>query len=256
MSLKRIKQSDAKRGDTIIEAMFAFAIFSLVSIITVSMMNLGIATNERSLELVTARNELNAQAEALRFIHSSYVSELSLPNCGSADMGENGNCQQYAEVWRALTSGAIEANDNKIEYPLTTCSTVYESNNKLLADNNAFVVNTRKLFAYKDAVPSDVIVRTGRDDDDIFRAAPLNARLIYTSNELGGDPADSSDSLPSKPLTTYKEISGVEGIWVFAVKGPKTQYYDFFIQTCWYGSNNAAPTPLDTVIRLYNPEGK
>lgn len=68
MRSRKITIADAKRGDTIIEVMFAFAIFTMVAIVTVSMMNLGLATSERSLELVTARNELNAQAEALRFV--------------------------------------------------------------------------------------------------------------------------------------------------------------------------------------------
>ena len=81
MRSRKITIADAKRGDTIIEVMFAFAIFTMVAIVTVSMMNLGLATSERSLELVTARNELNAQAEALRFVHSSYISELTLPSC-------------------------------------------------------------------------------------------------------------------------------------------------------------------------------
>ena len=46
----------AKRGDTLIEVMFAFAIFSLVAIMSVTMMNLGLAASERSLEVVTVRD--------------------------------------------------------------------------------------------------------------------------------------------------------------------------------------------------------
>ena len=63
------------RGDTIIEVILALTIFSLVTVITITMMNLGIANAENALEVTTARNELNAQAEALRFIHSSYISK-------------------------------------------------------------------------------------------------------------------------------------------------------------------------------------
>lgn len=262
MRIKKLSQSDAKRGDTIIEAMFAFAVFSLVAIITVSMMNLGIAASERSLELVTARNELNAQAEALRFIHNSYVSELNLPQ----DCNEKNNCQQYKSLWENLKSHALDkSSDMTIEYPLSACNTVYEDENRLLDNNRAFVINTRKLRTYNaDLSPNGVIIdarnTTGTnivDPEYIFQPASLNARIIYG---LPGSKTENSDNNMSSivGLEDYIEVKNVEGIWVVAVKGPGSsdnpQYYDFYIETCWYGSNNASPTSLDTIVRLYNPE--
>ena len=90
-----------KRGDTVIEVMFAFAVFALVAILSIAMMNSGVATSERSLELVVARNELNAQAEALRFIHSSYVSELTLPTCNEVTSVDD-KCQQFSDLWTKI----------------------------------------------------------------------------------------------------------------------------------------------------------
>lgn len=264
-----VKQSNhSKRGDTIIEVMFAFAIFSLIAIISVSMMNIGLAASERSLELVTARNELNAQAEALRFIHSSYISEATLPTCDAVAAGEK--CQQYKELWEdRITARAIDAmtfNDatTKIEYPLMQCSEVYDNNNRKLVQNHAFVINTRKL----NSVTSDptgyansaYIPATGSGPTaDIFQEAPLNARIIYT--DPSGGAGNSTQNMNT--LTKYTRVARVEGIWVIAVKGPSAtggvsgipQYYDFYIETCWNGSNTPVPTSLDTVIRLYNPAG-
>ena len=68
-------QIKEKRGDTLIEVMLSIAIFSLVAIITINMMNDGLNTAQRTLETEMARNEIDAQAEALRFIHNNYVSE-------------------------------------------------------------------------------------------------------------------------------------------------------------------------------------
>ena len=91
---RTVQNSPTRRGDTLIEVMFAIAVFSMVAVISISMMNAGVASGERSLELVTARNELNAQAEILRFIHSSYVSELTLPKCTNELISKGEKCQQ------------------------------------------------------------------------------------------------------------------------------------------------------------------
>ncbi len=281
MRVARMKSfaKKTKRGDTIVEVMFAFAIFSLVAVVTVSMMNLGLATGERSLELVTARSELNAQAEALRFVHSSYISELTLPKCGDLSASEilNGKkCQQFDKLWGQIIAGARESADSvdagnafSIKYPLETCQEVYEDDNTLLRNNHAFVVNTRKLLPDKYAdggMARDESSIIGADDSTfgrLFVEPTLNARIVY-SNRTGvdGDDGDNnSEKNLGQALTDYTKIASIEGIWVVAVKGPiapgrsKPQYYDFYIQTCWYGSNQSLPSMLDTVIRLYNPEG-
>jgi len=69
--LKDIKTS---HGDTLIEVLFAISVFSLVVVGSVSIMNQGTAISQRALEITLVRNEIDAQAETLRFIHDSYVS--------------------------------------------------------------------------------------------------------------------------------------------------------------------------------------
>lgn len=269
--------SQVKRGDTLIEVMIAFAILSLVSIVTVTTMNMGVATNEQSLELVTARSELNAQAEALRFIHSSYISELTLPRCSEVSAGEK--CQQYRDLWIDLTSeshtmvssASLSApNRLTIEYPLMVCSTAYDdSSPNSLYKNRAFVINTRQLLAHQNLaggsisyLNTDAVIRARASDDpnNLFTAAPLNARIIYsTQTGQDGEDGGSNSTGDMRSPVSYTRVARVEGIWVIAVRGPDTapghpQYYDFYIQTCWYGPSSKAPTSLDTIIRLYNPE--
>ncbi|MEI6053930.1 MAG: hypothetical protein WCQ49_01000 [Candidatus Saccharibacteria bacterium] len=62
------------RGDTLIEVLFAISIFSLVVVGSISIMNQGVNASQRSLEITLVRNEIDAQAEALRFMNASYVS--------------------------------------------------------------------------------------------------------------------------------------------------------------------------------------
>ena len=64
-----------KRGDTLIEVTFAIAVFCLVSAITMMVMNSDLAAMQATMELTMARNEIDAQAEAIRFIHNNYNSE-------------------------------------------------------------------------------------------------------------------------------------------------------------------------------------
>lgn len=266
-----------KRGDTFIEVMFAIAIFSLVAVLSISMMNVGVADAERALELVTARNELNAQAEALRFIHSSYISEATLPTCGSVPSGEK--CQQYQALWENITAHTMQPsnegtglNDN---YTITdlfaSCKEVYTSDDPtvayqdLLSRNRAFIINTRELIAPRDSgigLGESYISVLNPSDRALFTPALLNARLIFTrtGNRSDADTDSSTVNISDTNSLNYKSVARAEGIWVVAVRGdldPNSglpTFYDFHINSCWYGSNTEVPTVLDAVIRLYNPE--
>lgn len=57
------------RGDTLIELVIAFAIFSLAAITTIAILNRGIAATQRSLEATLVRQQVDSQAELIRYIH-------------------------------------------------------------------------------------------------------------------------------------------------------------------------------------------
>lgn len=269
-------KNSVKRGDTLIEVMFAIAIFAAVAIISIAMMNLGVANSERSLELSTARNELNAQAEALRFIHSSYTSELTLPTCNSSIVAKGEKCQQFKTLWELITGRAMnpyDPNDThntdnySIPSPLDACDTVYKDNNKILSDNRAFVINTRQISRVNDTIGnitgqnnSIYISAADAATRDLFQPASLNSRIVYIRGLNGETYDEDSDNssvtgaLSTDPLR-YRAVSQIEGIWVVAVKDADSRFYDFYIQACWYAPGSNAPTSLDTIIRLYNPGG-
>lgn len=54
-----------QRGDTIIEVMLAFTVFSLVVVSSIMLMNKGLATAQRSLELTLVRQQIDAQLTML-----------------------------------------------------------------------------------------------------------------------------------------------------------------------------------------------
>lgn len=267
--------TSTQRGDTIIEVMFALAVFCLVAILSIAMMNTGVNSAENALEVVTARNELNAQAEALRFIHSSYISEKTLPSLTDPSYRPGEKYQQYEQLWNTIVSNAITPtqakesglldladtvnnSDTGGELHTTGCERVYETTTSgtMLSRNNAFILNTRNLSSLDALGSADVGISyvSARTNPEVFVAAPLNARIIYTTNRLG-ETGDSVSQFTDGGII-YDRIQAAEGIWVVAVTDGNTdpQHYDFYIESCWYGPSTTSPTALDTVIRLYNPE--
>lgn len=276
-----------KRGDTIIEVMFAIAVFSLVAVLTVSMMNLGTANAEGALELTTARHELNAQAEALRFVHSAYTAELGLPSCGT-EAAKDGKCQHYKDLWEAITKNAREpqtdANDPQqylIDIANTLnnnglnkfgkavgCDRAYErvfGEHSLLTANKAFVLNIRDLTVSLNSDnnalinPERAYIPATDNSNNKFTPAPLGARIVYSLKDETSSPT-TEDGYAAH--NNYSQVAKVEGIWAVAIQGKPESgasvvpFYDFYIQTCWNAPNSLSPTILDTVIRLYNPGAK
>ncbi len=76
-----------KRGDTIIEVVMAVAVFSFVAIGAMTVMNNGLAMAQRSLEITLVRQQIDSQAEMLRFVHSKARSDKD---------------EQYIAIWDSL----------------------------------------------------------------------------------------------------------------------------------------------------------
>jgi len=85
----RTSMKDNNRGDTIIEVLLAVAVFSLVSVGAMIIMNQGTATAQRAVEITLVRMQIDAQAEALRAVHQA---------AGKSDTAK--------PVWQSIISGA------------------------------------------------------------------------------------------------------------------------------------------------------
>lgn len=67
------QRRNRERGDTIIEVLFATAALSLVIVISFMIMNRGVATAQLAVENTFVRQNIDGQAEALRYLRNAFV---------------------------------------------------------------------------------------------------------------------------------------------------------------------------------------
>lgn len=67
------RRNQKQHGDTIIEVLFATAALSLVIVIAFAVMNRGIATAQLAVENTFVRQNIDGQAEALRYLRNAFV---------------------------------------------------------------------------------------------------------------------------------------------------------------------------------------
>lgn len=68
-----MRRLGAQRGDTLIEVMVAFAVFALLAVGAFAVMNQGSAGAQDSLETTQVRQQVDNQAEMLRYLHQAYL---------------------------------------------------------------------------------------------------------------------------------------------------------------------------------------
>lgn len=234
-----------KAGDTLIEVMIAIAIYSVVALFTITTMRLGIQEGETALELAQARTAVNAQANAIRFIHNSFLAEREYPVEPE---------DSYKSLWQTIIASALDSGTAIDELAADTCP-----------DNpsHGFIINTRHID-HKNP-NSTVIKGTGK-----IIAPVLYPRLIYTHTRTDPDIDINSEDIIDPYIganDTSETLDHAEGIWVVVRKSSSTvnygagstitystnQYYDFHIYTCWLAPGANHPTTTGTIIRLYNP---
>ena len=230
-------------GDTLVEVTLAVGIFSMVAVAVVSVVNGSTSDAQTALETTVAREEIDAQAEALRFIHDSYVA--------GSDMGTDASATRYTDLWRKITANANAPRPDILEYNPSDCRSLYDGSNKLVAQQKAFIINPRRMSS------GDPIILS-KNNPNIFQAASTYPRIVYN---------DSVESL-LEDENANKNAQRVEGIYIVGVKdsnttnvvadkthsSAKSAYYDFYIRTCWYGPGAERPSTISTVIRLYDPD--
>lgn len=265
-----------KKGDTLIEVTLAVGIFSMIAIAIVAVMSNGTVGAQTALETTLTREEIDAQAEALRFIHASYIS----------DKDSNNENLAYVQLWKQITSKAkvFTSSDSSDEIDKIIkftpnkgnggCPVLYGNNNANL-DSGAFVINTRALgnlpsgaVKKSDGLIETVLISSENEDgskSNKFSPAQTYPHLIYGSTAKNNEDKKSKIGLGATTTNLYR----AEGIYIIVVKDSgSTQlsegnntinreasaFFDFYIRTCWYGANAEEPSTISTVIRLYDPD--
>ena len=243
-----------KRGDTIIEVVFSFAVFATVSVAATAIMNSGLNQAQRALEGTMARNELHSQAEAIRFIHNGFSAERNFSDTN----------YDYSDLWKALVKNTVSVDRTKdgSEYQdvnnYKTCKEVYTNQ---VTQPYIYALNPRYLIPKQAIRPVDYINKkknmivsksdtNATDGKKILREPSLYPRISFSED----------DSRLDEGLHFYNKAYAIEGIWAFTVAGKwlpgtnRPQYYDFYIRTCWQSASSKALSTISTIIRLYNPE--
>lgn len=215
--------SKTKRGDTLIEVLFAVSVFSLVAVCSLSIMNQGVATAQRALEITLVRQEIDSQAETLRFLNESYTAGYQ-SGTQYSDYNDDTKINTPAGQWAHMMK-ILDDSGRKGDSVEASRFGVTSDNKCPNHPPGSFIMNT---------------VSAQYQLADVYEPAVTFAQVRYDGDNL------------------YK----AQGIWIEAVhrtdfEGTQsnTGYVDFHIRACWDNPGQAVPLTLGTIVRLYEPRG-
>jgi type II secretory pathway pseudopilin PulG len=209
---------NVSRADTLVEVLFAVTVFSLVAVGALTLMNQGTSISQRSLETTLVRQEIDAQAETLRFLHDSYVAAYREGQSSEV----SGTPDTPFEQWQAMLESIIEtdaASASDFGASVAACPDPPSSSFVLDSRSAAFVA------------PSE----------DILGEADTYAKLEYDD----GGVLDSSKGLWIEAIRSDTNTSDPYQ--------SNIGFIDFHIRACWFGPGQGVPLTIGTIVRLYEP---
>lgn len=210
------KKRQLQRGDTLIEVLFAITVFALIVVTTLTLINQGISAAQRSLEITLARQQVDGQAETLRFLHDSYVHAYY---SGIAFDTSDATSTPAEEFYRILDRVATTDADSASALGSTPCGTPPEG---------SFVLNTHRAVAMTNST--------------LFRAPETFPEVQYDGSAV----LTSSNGI---------WIEGIRSNQSTDVRQQNTGYVDFHIRACWAAPGMDEPMNIGTIVRLYEPRG-
>lgn len=278
-------------GDSLIEVLLGITVFSAVAVGGIAIMNSGLNQAQRSLEITMARNEIDAQAEALRFIHNNYIAERELTQ----------DKWQFTDLWNKIVSTTINPQDIMSIKTLNlnnadSCEEAYREQFDGTKRRTPFIINPRFVQPrgilmgndaqqkYLENVLPEIVIASPdtayNESTAKFKPASTYPRLIYGYLHVNGTPindaelwdyinnSNNDDTMSenvSKSSTKlyYRKLESAEGIWVLGVRGDNdnrsqnndgnAEFYDFYIRSCWNSTGMNTHSTITTTVRLYNP---
>lgn len=267
-----------KKGDTLIEAALAIGIFSMVAVAVVSVVSASTSDAQSSLETTVTREQIDIQAEALRFLQTSYLAG------GYANI-QGDSLERYSTIWSHIRGIAVDQNqinltsenaERILQFNPTTCAEVYDTSNDAysIVRNHAFIINTRKL-SYTDGLNSsnldaiaNAIIIPMNSSSTKFTTTSTYPRIVFgTSTETSASVSNDPGSIYDAGEDNKDNLLSAEGLFIVPVADPGTAivsgssaivqtrsaYYDFYIRSCWYNPGADRPSTISTVIRLQDP---
>lgn len=201
------------KGDTLIEVLFAISAFSLVAVAGLLIMNQGTQVAQRSLEITLVRQEIDAQAETLRFLNSSYISNYK----SGVSLDSSTPAYQWSVMENSIIStGSTKASDfgavgNKCP-DISAGSFILDTHNAKFISPSSNKITSAETF-------SQVYYDT---DGNISSAEGIWIEAVR-SNTIN----DNNQS--------------------------NAGYVDFNIRACWSSPGSSVPVTIGTIVRLYEP---
>lgn len=213
------KKNSMKRGDTIVEVVFSIAILSFTILSLMLVMQKGSNAVQLSLELNLARNHMNAQAEAIRFVNASIQNRERT--------SEAGQTSEFSAIWHNMVSEA-SASVSEWKDMTTVVNGVSVCRE---APSKSFVLDLADL-------------RSGLRQGNMLTKAEVYPRMVYNAG------------VDNNKIQTDKHFVRSEGIWVEVERASGsdaslTDAYDFHIRACWQSVGQSAPITLGTIVRVH-----
>jgi len=216
--LARFNTQRNQRGDTLIEVLFAVTVFSFIVVSSLSLMNQGVAASQRSLEITTVRQQIDGQAETLRFLHDSYVDAYQSGITFNTTDAISSPAEEYYKIIQFAQAGG------------RTAASSFGGENACVVPSDLgkdFILN-----------PISAKLVTSATNPNVFQKADTYAQLTYaTGNVLNRSQGMWIESISSP------------------ANGSASGYTDFHIRACWDALGSSTPMNLGTIVRLYEPRG-
>ena len=213
LNFSKLKRRE--QGDTLIEVLFAITVFSAIVVISLSLMNQGVAASQRSMEITTVRQQIDGQAETLRFLHESYVDAYQ-PGITTYTPGTP--AAEYRKIIDfAKTSGRTSASAFGGG---TTCTVPSDASRDFILNPVAATLVTTSL------------------NPSVFEKATTFSQLTYGTGSI----------LNRSQGMWIEAIRSTEN-------GTAAGFIDFHIRACWDTVGSDVPMNLGTIVRLYEPRG-
>ena len=268
-------------GDTIVEAIVAIAIYSIVAVLALGSMSSGLSTAQRNLESTMSRAMIDSQSDTLRYFYESYISTTSGINDDS----------YYGEIWKEIRPGVTGPNEptSLEDTRLNSCSELIGTDKARVENDNPssglsiFALSGRgAVSSAKSNITSTNIygfdkfgnvngyVQKQIIDKTRITEATLYPRITYRNMSAAGIPlTDSEKSSANTMAVDFLSGAGgvnengeqlyqsrvayrAEGVWIYPKK--TKMGYDFYVRTCWNPVGSNSPSTFTSVVRLYNAE--
>lgn len=205
---------DRQAGDTLIEVLFAVTVLSLAIVISLGLMNQGTAASVRSLQVTLVRQEIDSQADALRFLNSAYVAAYSQTYAPDTTDAATSPAEEYYKIIRDVKNrGATSVSAFGNQGATVDCRP---------APEGSFIINTR-----------------------LARYQPYNTSRLVMATNYPVATYTSSDSVVTGEGIWIEAVRS-------APSGGSSRI-DFHIRACWGAVGVGQPMNIGTIVRLYEP---